>query len=618
MAQYRVQLTKTGDIYQFEQLVPVLGADITLSVVGPHAEKLEVLITSPVVANGQMVRVMDVVTHKLTVKQSRGPFGIDGNEVPSVSYVIENPPQGDLKVTLRSAIAIEGDVAAFLLLGEESTMGLRSHINTLETVEEREIGMTAHLMDASAPRDADGVPMPLAGVTKAEMRVVFPSGFVAQIPMTDDASNVADAVAGDNVYGATFEAVESGTVLMEVTMAGISPDGKAFERVSSHLTVVTRPYADLAGEATLDYAAESETTLRFAIDVDAQGEAFDETRLARITAQVWGTAVVDGVDHLVPVAWIQSLEDIVRDKAGSQVHMDLHHNWVGKAGVVAPFTLRKVVVQDANTNAVLSQREQVYVEHAATLNDRLRAAVPYGADIAIDEEMKMGPRPAKFAMPETTGNGKLLLVHGYCSSEVWPEADFTNAVVFRDLQASRSQDEFARMILEFGEELGPYSAIGHSQGGLALLHLKAYYWSGLDQVTGGRRIQSVGSPYLGCSLAGSIASIGQTFGVGCGSNYDLSVEGAQLWEGNMPVDPRSEVFFYTTQYKPGFLSNCVTASSLVMYTPNDGTAEKKYSILEHATHVNHKEGWCHVSDMKYPPQCEDKERNAEMDAAAAR
>ena len=37
--------------------------------------------------------------------------------------------------------------------------------------------------------------------------------------------------------------------------------------------------------------------------------------------------------------------------------------------------------------------------------------------------------------------------------------------------------------------------VGHSQGGAAGLHLKNYYFSGLDYVTEGRVLQSIGTPY---------------------------------------------------------------------------------------------------------------------------
>jgi hypothetical protein len=44
-----------------------------------------------------------------------------------------------------------------------------------------------------------------------------------------------------------------------------------------------------------------------------------------------------------------------------------------------------------------------------------------------------------------------------------------------------------------------------------------------------RLIQSVGSPYLGCSGAGSAANLIKVFGVACGANSDLTPDGATLW-----------------------------------------------------------------------------------------
>lgn len=37
--------------------------------------------------------------------------------------------------------------------------------------------------------------------------------------------------------------------------------------------------------------------------------------------------------------------------------------------------------------------------------------------------------------------------------------------------------------------------MGHSQGGMVGAHIQNYYWTGLDQVTGGRVVQTVGTPY---------------------------------------------------------------------------------------------------------------------------
>lgn len=177
------------------------------------------------------------------------------------------------------------------------------------------------------------------------------------------------------------------------------------------------------------------------------------------------------------------------------------------------------------------------------------------------------------------------------------------------------------MVRAFGEPYGSYSIVGHSQGGLASLHLKTYYWSGLDTVGSGRSIQSVGSPYLGCSLAGSLAGIGELFGAGCGTNFDLSTDGASLWIAKIPKEPQNAIYYWNTINTESWFSftSCVTASGLVLYTPNDGTCEIKFSKPPlGGTWMGTKQAWCHTSGMNYPPQCTDKTRNTEMNSKAAR
>lgn len=163
--------------------------------------------------------------------------------------------------------------------------------------------------------------------------------------------------------------------------------------------------------------------------------------------------------------------------------------------------------------------------------------------------------------------------------------------------------------------------VAHSQGGLAALHLKSYLWSCLDTASAGRLIQSVGSPYKGCSLAGSLASIGAIFGVGCSANTDLATNGAQLWLSKVPKEPQQEVYYYTTTYDDSwFLAPaCVTASGMVLYSPNDGTCEIKFSQPDKAgNNMGTKTKFCHTDGMNYPAQCKDATRNSEMNSKAAR
>ena len=76
-------------------------------------------------------------------------------------------------------------------------------------------------------------------------------------------------------------------------------------------------------------------------------------------------------------------------------------------------------------------------------------------------------------------------------------------------------------------------------------YFKLFCW--LIPQENGRVIQSVGSPYLGCPLAGILGSIGGVFGIGCGENEDLTYDGAERWGALIPMEKKAEVYFYTTQ-----------------------------------------------------------------------
>ena len=137
----------------------------------------------------------------------------------------------------------------------------------------------------------------------------------------------------------------------------------------------------------------------------------------------------------------------------------------------------------------------------------------------------MGERPTAVTAHAPALNapgGVLMLVHGYCSGGVWPTGDFTGDVEFQDFNQNRSHDQFANLIRTYGNQFPSFGVVAHSQGGAASLHLYTYYWSGLDYSSGSRLIQSVGTPYQGTALAGNLALLGQLFGAGCGTNWDLT------------------------------------------------------------------------------------------------
>ena len=255
---------------------------------------------------------------------------------------------------------------------------------------------------------------------------------------------------------------------------------------------------------------------------------------------------------------------------------------------------------------------------------------PTAEEVSVNEDMKVGKKPSKeqrerhLGHRRLSGGHKKILVHGYCSTgNQFPTSHFTDAIAFSDPAAptSWSHNQFALKIDSFADANGLHGCgcIAHSQGGAACLHLYANYWSCLDYPeTSGRRIQSVGTPYQGTPLAGSIAAIGDIFGAGCGSNSDLTTSGASTWLSGIPSWARAAVTYYTTSFEDKWWrwDYCHLASDILLGDPDDGTTEKSKGQLSGGNNGGHKSNQCHTSGMRDPPQYQDSSRNSAMNANA--
>ena len=114
------------------------------------------------------------------------------------------------------------------------------------------------------------------------------------------------------------------------------------------------------------------------------------------------------------------------------------------------------------------------------------------SEVDITYEMRNGYSPYRGKnnkSDETTVNsaGAIVLVHGYCADHPpFPSAHFTNPVVFSDLEQNRDIDTFARLLISFTANRGlqRFSIVGHSQGGMAALHMLTFYNTPLDGMVG--------------------------------------------------------------------------------------------------------------------------------------
>jgi len=223
-------------------------------------------------------------------------------------------------------------------------------------------------------------------------------------------------------------------------------------------------------------------------------------------------------------------------------------------------------------------------------------------------------------MSKASASTGLLAVHGYCTdSNPWsPSPAFSGDHFFLVKLASLSNDDFSKMVHDYAtsKSLDAYTVVGHSQGGMVGTHLLNFYWTGLDHFvdSGKRLVQSVGTPYQGCSAAGSTANLGEMFGIGCGENYQLTLDGAKTWAKDILPEVKSHVYYYTTSYKQGnlFGDYCSMAMNAVLQWPNDGVTENKYATFSGANNLGNKEKWCHTVDLGYAAQYTDETRNREM------
>jgi hypothetical protein len=527
-------------------------------------------------------------------------FGTGNAQYPTEYYALEGVESGDWTVKLSAADG--ASPRGFVLVeGQSDTQLVSYQTHTRQIVGER-IGFVASLYGET--EDGQVLHAKAAGhVGSASLRVTTPSGEVQNLPMFDDGKH-SDGAAGDGIYGGEFLADKAGQYLAQVTVHGSNRNGRPVVRSAEHPLPIVARTLELAGTkaAATTAAVGGRLDLNVPVAADKSGQHY------RGYAEVWGTSASG---EPVAVAWVSGM--VTPDKGA--VSFGLDTRWVALAGAQAPFELRNLRLEEPDSFITLASAERLPLSTPA-LSVKARPD-----SIVIDEAMTQGVRPAVIGSTEKGVGKRLLLVHGYCSGGVWPASQFSTASTFLDANQNRTHDQFARLIQSFGNTWNSFGVVAHSQGGAASLHLYTYYWSGLDNATGARLIQSVGTPYQGTNLAGILATLGSWFGVGCSSNANLSYSGASSWLAGIPTSARAKVNYYTTSFKlTNWYTNdyCQFATDLVLSDPEDGTTEQAKGQLSGGVNRGHVTGQCHTAGMRDPAQYLNTSRNSTMNTNAAR
>jgi len=394
---------------------------------------------------------------------------------------------------------------------------------------------------------------------------------------------------------------------------------KKIIRSAQHVLAVVSGTIELQNTSSAVFDS-NQTHIDFLLDVKASS---DEDRTFRLYAEVYGSNA-SNPNQQIPIAWISTLTQVEFPSDASPIlRLQLDRRWLVFSNAALPLVLKNVVVQDLDNQAIVSNQTEITVTFSnQDFEPEFLRSTPGYDGVSINEEMSKGKRPERFSREVEASTGKLLLIHGYCAAEnpfSNSPADFTDALYFLSANADDSNDDFARKIVKFANSNGvtSFSAIGHSQGGMAIAHLRNYYWSGFDVPTNGRILQSIAAPYLGCGLSGNLAGLGKILGIGCGSNYDLSYDGASLWLSGISADTLGQLYYYYVQYGSN-PTNCNAAANMMISKPNDGTTEVQYAQPRGAQRAGFNTGECHIEGMKYPAIFLNHSRNQQMNSLAAR
>lgn len=565
--------------------------ELIMTLLAPNSQAWRIRVST---GDGQMD-----LRDKALVESQAGAVGLDGISFPAEVFTLRNSSKGVLRVDIVAAEMKSrvSELAGYLVISTDSPYRLYSYLNTQQTLTGTSLEFVASVFDSRA-EGKSGMPEAIAGsVTGAEIEIRTPGGATEKVILNGE---------HNRLFRGSFIPHEAGQYTAQILVRGTSAEGGQFIRTSEHVFQVLADHITLGTSGST--AVIDDTRLR--VSLPATG--LNAGRKVIAYAEVWGR---NENGEALPVTWLSGMAIAKGRTNGASVDLILDARWLARAGAKVSYELRNVRLEDPDYFVLLAEAETI----ALRINHLPEAASRPVA--GITDEMRMGRKPNLLTPSPDAVGGKVLLIHGYCSGgNPFPTSQFSNYAVFSDPNQSRSHDQFANLIRNFGAQFPSFGAVAHSQGGAASLHLYTYYWSGFDSATGNRLIQSVGTPYQGTALAGNLAVLGQVFGAGCGGNYDLTYSGAAAWLAGIPSWARARVHYATTSFTDVWYryDYCSLATDLFLGDPEDGVTEQAYGQLPGANNRGHKTGWCHTSGMRDPAQTSDSARNADMNANAAR
>lgn len=592
------------------------------------------------------------------------PFGVYVLTITSTAHTVVAAARTE-RTARRGLAAVPVD--GYVIVWNEDDDKLYAHLtNPNAPLVGSHVGVVARFVDSAIhPFDVhtlSNTPPPAnlnAPVVSGTLYATFPDGHVMSEPMQDDGAH-GDGLANDGEYGGDVMATQAGKYVFRAELKGVDATGHQFVRTYVQELMVDLPIFDLAKMAVVtvvDHRARVRIPIT-SLSCDASSFTY------RPYFELW-SATNDGTGTEVPVAFATNLAHVQSSVFRRYLELEVDLKWIQAAQVTGPFTLKNVRVTNIETNAMIAsaavmpltvcaadEEEELLAasvgapgthQHVspgtragvAELQSGLTALPAYTGEITW--EMRNGVKPVRAARVNgTAAPASLVLIHGFCADKNPFESqpgDWTNAVYYSAAREGNGlgvpNSIFADNVLRFieAQELDTFSLVGQSQGGMIALHILNYFHTGLDDATGGRKIQSIATPYQGNTALGSFNGIIDAIAGpdGCEGPYELTRSGAAEWLAGITPENLAQTNYYYTEYKPGGLFGggwCNTLMNLVLNGKNDGVCEVSYATPNGAgtdrTGGVAFAGQCHAADMEWPPSFWDSDRNKLMDAAAAR
>jgi len=623
--------TATTQAIEIQQTISFDGqGDSPILFISPESNQWQMSVTDP---NGVSVFQESATgMNQLATRQIQvGSESFSGKE-----YLLETPAVGSWTIKLTRQQSAQKQSASsskdgkqpnkpagYLMFKGDPDYKLYAHLDNNFTVQNSRVNLVAYLVNASNIHGQRSLmqqrPAMQGNIQSAYATITTPSDKTVQVKLRDDGL-FGDAVAGDGQFSAQLPTSEIGTYSTQVQVKGVRPDGIQFSRTTTDLYPVAEKSFELINKPAKVKLLEGNRGI-----VSVRAKQMSNTPSVFMAGELWGT---DANGQLQNASWLGGI--VEPNSSNKLANLELHFDtrWLTRNNLSAPYVIKNLRLQDVDNHVPLSKLTSVPLQVNASFSRKaLHTSAAKMAPVVspdmlsiniasrLTESVQQSP-----GFETKAAGGKLMLVHGYCSNSVWNTGQFSNSVEFKDYKQNRSHDAFAKKIRDFGAQYSSFGVVAHSQGGAAALHLYAKYSSGLNNASGGRLIQSVGTPYKGTALAGNAAVLGQLFGAGCGKNTDLTYNGASNWLSTIPGWAKAQVDYYTTSFKTRWWAYdyCHLATDLLLDDPEDGTTEKWSGQLPSGVNKGHKKGWCHTTGMRDPAQYTDSGRNSTMNANAAR